>query len=262
MSEILQTKVSPEELAMFWLGQNSFIFKTHAGTLVGIDLYLSRVYAAERHLYPQPPIAPEDVVIDYAVSTHDHLDHLDPATVPGVLKRSPKAVFVATPEGRDHLLRLGVPASQAVGMKAGERLQLRDFEVTAFYSIDPKEKPDTTHLGYLFAFPACKVYNMGDSSPGMAREPLSVLRPVAEAKPDIAQLPVIGDYPDRTPEQALALAKMIKAKIVIPTHYGCFTGRNIEAAELRKLLAKEPDVKAVLIDYAGRYVYRSERSSS
>ena len=258
MQDILGTKLAPKELAIFWLGQNSFIFKTSKGTLIGIDLYLSRIYARERHVHADPPILPEEVVVDYVFSTHDHLDHLDPYTVPGIIKHSPKAVFVGTPEGRDHYLKLGVPTSQAIGMKAGETISLADFKVTAFYSIDPQEKPNTTHYGFLFHVPGWKVYNMGDSSAGMAEEPLSVLKPVADAKPDVAMLPIIGDYPNRRPEQASDFARIIKPKLVIPTHYGCFANRNIDPAEFTKLLVDVPDIKPVVIDYRGKYVLSSQ----
>lgn len=254
IQDILDTIVSENYLAIFWLGQNSFIFKT-SRTLVGIDLYLSRVFDGEAYVHVEPPICPGDVVLDYLFSTHDHLDHLDPYTVPGILERSPDAVFVSTPEGRDHFIRLGVPASQAIGMKAGETIRLSDFKVTAFYSIDPKEKPDTTHYGFLFRFPPCSVYNMGDSSLNMARNPLSILNPISEVKPDIAMLPIIGDFAGRKPEQALAFAKIIKPKIVIPTHYGCFENRNIDPQAFVELFLNEPDIEPVVIDYKGKYIY-------
>ncbi len=261
MREILDAKVAPKELAIFWLGQNSFIFKTSRGTLVGIDLYLSRVYASEHHVHAAPPINPEGVVIDYVFSTHDHGDHLDPYTVPGIHKRSPKAVFVGTPEGRDHYLKLGVPASQAIGMGAGETIALGDFKVTAFYSVDPLEKFGTTHYGFLFAFPGCKVYNMGDSSPGMAEKPMDILKPVAEARPDVAMLPIVGDYPERRPEHTLAFAKILKPKIVIPMHYGCFVERNIDPKEFTRLFTGVHDIKPMVIDYMGKYVYQGGRKA-
>lgn len=254
MQDILDTRVDRNNLTIFWLGQNSFIFKT-SRTLVGIDLYLSRVYDGDAHVHVEPPLYPGDVVLDYMFSTHDHLDHLDPYTVPGILERSPDAVSLSTPEGRDHYIRLGVPADQAIGMKAGETIRLSDFEVTAFYSIDPREKPDTTHYGFLFRFPPCTVYNMGDSSLNMARDPLSILNPISEAKPDIAMLPIIGDYPGRKPEQALAFAKIIKPKIVIPTHYGCFESRNMDPQAFVELFHDEPDIEPVVIGYKGKYMY-------
>jgi len=256
MREILGTEVASEELAIYWLGQNSFILKTSEGTIIGVDLYLSRVITTEPHVHAEPPIKPEDVVVDYAFSTHDHLDHLDPYTVPGVLKRSPKAVFIGTPEGREHFIKLGVPGSQAVGMKPRETLTLRDFKVTAYYSIDPREKfTNTTHYGFLYTFPACKVYNLGDSSPGMAEAPQNLLQPVAEAKPDIAMLPVIGDYPARTPAQAYTFAKIIRPRIAVPMHYGCFAPRNVDPVEFTKLFTDTPDIKPVIIPYRGKYTY-------
>lgn len=255
MGCILDTKVPPGRLAVFWLGQNSFIFKTGNGTLVGLDLYLSRVRGVEAHVHAEPPVKAEDVVLDYVFSTHDHADHLDPYATPGILSRSPKAVFVSTPEGREHYVKLGVPASQALPMKPRETLALADFTVRAFYSVEPKEGFGTSHYGFLFAFPACTVYNMGDSSPGMAANPSGILNPVAQAKADMAMLPIIGDYRGRRPEQALAFAEIIRPKVVIPTHYDCFVDRTIDPQAFTSLFARMPDIKPVVIEYMGSYVY-------
>jgi len=255
MREILDTLLPPDDLAIFWLGQNSFIFKT-SETLIGIDLYLSREYSKESHIYADPPIRPKDVVLDYLFCTHDHLDHLDPNTVPYILERSSKAVFISTPEGRDHFIDLGIPTSQAIGLEADEIFSTSKFQAKAFHSIDPGEKPNTTHFGYLFQFPACKVYNMGDSSQEMADDPLRILEPIADEKPDIAMLPIIGDIPSRKPQHAFTFAKIIKPKIVIPTHYGCFKGRNIEPESFVKLFENELHIKTVVIDYMGKYIFK------
>ena len=41
MRDIREFTVPRGNVAFWWLGQNGFIFKTHEGTVVGTDLYLT-----------------------------------------------------------------------------------------------------------------------------------------------------------------------------------------------------------------------------
>ncbi len=251
MNEILDAKCDKEELIIFWLGQNSFIFKS-SHSLVGVDLYLSRVYNRENHLHETPLISPDEVVVDYIFCTHDHLDHLDPYTISFIYDHNPEAVFISTSEGKNHFRNLGIPEKQAIAMTHSEELKFGDFMTTAYYSIPKENNPDTTHLGYLFTFEACKIYNMGDSDERTSINPVTVLEPVVKEGPDVAILPIIGDIPSRTPLHALRFAELLNPKIVIPSHYGCFEGRNVDPRRFSELFINH-SVKPVIIDYGGNF---------
>lgn len=41
MRQIREFPVARDSVALWWLGQNGFIFKSHEGTLVATDLYLT-----------------------------------------------------------------------------------------------------------------------------------------------------------------------------------------------------------------------------
>ncbi len=41
MDEIRSFRVSKNAVALWWLGQNGYIFKSPGGAIVGVDLYLS-----------------------------------------------------------------------------------------------------------------------------------------------------------------------------------------------------------------------------
>ena len=254
MQEILDTELSDRQVAIFWLGQNSFIFKTSSGMLIALDLYLSRIPSREPHIHPTPPMKPEEVKVDYVFCTHDHWDHTDPDTLPAVAIASPKAVFLGSKESYDHFLKMGIDQRRSRMLEPGISNSFNDFKVTTFLSIPPSEET-TTHLGYLFDFDGLKIYNMGDSSPEVAANPEPILNPVAEGRPDIAIFPIVGDYKERRPEDAFAFTKIVKPKFVIPCHYDCFENRTINPSRFTDLFVDTPEIKPIVIRYADKYIH-------
>src|SRR5438128_206910 len=86
MQEIRAFSVPKGSVALWWFGQNGYIFKTAEGTLTGVDLYLTDSCEGlhpELDLRRQVPvlIAPEDLDIDLFACTHNHQDHTDPETI-------------------------------------------------------------------------------------------------------------------------------------------------------------------------------------
>jgi L-ascorbate 6-phosphate lactonase len=88
MQEIHAYPVEKGSIALWWLGQNDYIFKTSEGTLLATDMYLTNncahVYqGAGVDLNRRVPILipPEDLDVDIYACTHNHLDHTDPVTI-------------------------------------------------------------------------------------------------------------------------------------------------------------------------------------
>jgi L-ascorbate 6-phosphate lactonase len=265
MDDISNTKVGEKQLAIFWLGQNSFVFKTHGGTLIAVDPFFSRPTPADVaienfYVHEEPPVKAEQFKVGYVFCTHDHLDHTDPATLSKISEHSPRTVFLGPPESYDHFLRIGIHESRARSLKANETIEIADFMVTPTNSLVGSEKrgdgkPWTTHYGYIFDFGFVRVYNMGDSSPEMAAEPVKVLEEVLKFSPRIAILPIVGDFPGRKPEDALRIARILKSRIVIPSHYGCFKNRTIDPQVFVDMFKDDPGIKPIAIDYMGKYIY-------
>ena len=91
MSEIRAFPVPKKSVALWWLGQTGYIFKTHEGTLLTTDMYLTNsCEAAYSHtgvdLSRRVPILirPEDLDVDIYTCTHNHQDHTDPETIRGL----------------------------------------------------------------------------------------------------------------------------------------------------------------------------------
>src|SRR5512146_120348 len=99
MQEIREFRVEKGTAAMWWLGQNGYIFKSHEGTLLSTDLYLTDscigVAPPGMDLHRQVPvlIPPEEIDVDLYACTHNHKDHTDPETI-SRLRRKDTAIFV------------------------------------------------------------------------------------------------------------------------------------------------------------------------
>ncbi|MEM1508164.1 MAG: MBL fold metallo-hydrolase [Candidatus Bathyarchaeia archaeon] len=256
--EIERLKVGCRKLAIFWLGQNSFIMKTSRGTIFAVDLYLSRSEKF-KYVYPEPPMRPEEFRGKYVFCTHDHLDHTDPISLPIIAKCSPDTIFFGPRESCEHLVKLGVEENRVKVLEAGSSYKIGDLRVTPYYSVPPWETEcgdlRITHFGYVFEVEGIKAYNMGDSSKSILKDPEKFLEPVIKERVDVAMLPIIGDIPERKPEDAFLLAKVIKPKIVIPCHYDCFQDRTINPKVFVQLFREELDIKPVVIPYRGLYIY-------
>ena len=257
MDEINTVKIGKGELGIFWLGQNSFIIKMSTGGLIAIDPYFSRT-SRFNYIHEQPPIRSEDVCVDFVFCTHDHLDHTDPDTLSKVAQHSSETVFVGPKESCDRFMNIGISPQRVKKAVVNETVAFEGFTVTSFHSIRPTEPVNTTHLGYLFDFGFVKAYNMGDSNMSVVDDPMHVLGEVAKHAPEIAMFPIIGDFRGRRPRDAYEFSKILRPKIVIPCHYGCFTDRTIDPQIFASLFEDTSDIQVVIIDYKGHFIYKSK----
>ena len=94
-SQIKELHVDSGSLAIFWLAQAGFVYKTPGGTIVYVDAYLSDcvhrllsdVLYGFKRIMPAP-LAPEEVEADVVVCTHSHPDHFDYDAIPVLAAQS------------------------------------------------------------------------------------------------------------------------------------------------------------------------------
>ena len=191
-----------------------------------------RIAAEGKAVYIDPfRLAEEPHDADVIFLTHDHFDHFSPEDVVKAMK--PETVFV-------------MPASTAKAaaeITAGRRVivvapgQIRDadglvFETVAAYNPGKPFHPKKNGwVGYVLTVLGMRIYIAGDTDD--TEEAASVVC-------DIALLPIGGKY-TMDPEQAAALAKRIRPKVVIPIHYGSVVGT---AEAFDRFLAAAGDVRA------------------
>lgn len=193
------------------IGQNGYIIKT-TNTEIIIDPYLSDIVnevAGRPRLMPAP-IQPEDICADVVICTHNHLDHLDVASIP--LMRE-EQLFITTHEGKEKLAEL--ERHNVIALKCGESLTVGDVEIIAVYA-----KHTVEAFGVILKADGMTLYFSGDT---LYDEKLFEL---ATHKPDVTFICINGKLGNMNVDEALIVAKQIGATINIPSHYDMFASNS------------------------------------
>ena len=152
-------KVEKGSLAIFWLSQGNFVFKTEHGNIMYIDPYLSnsvqRVYG-QKGLIPIP-IPPEEVRADLVVITHDHLDHLGPDTILS-LSKVRNGRFLGPLSCVYHLLEIKIDKDRIIQMNRRETKVVEDMKISVVHSEHTEDS-----VGYVFDFDGIEVYISEDT---------------------------------------------------------------------------------------------------
>ena len=210
MNRVLEHPLADNEAALWWLGQAGYIIRS-AGVTVVMDPYLTDSAAGPKgnfaRLFP-PPLAPEELVADLFIITHDHGDHLDPETIARVDK---KTTFIAPRNTARRLRELGVPEVSVV--EAGDEWQHGPLSVRGVFALPTgADVLDTT--GYLLTFANGRsVYHTSDT----AFHPLVLA--AAPREPEVMLVPINGKWGNPNPEQAVELTAAVRPRFVLPNHY-------------------------------------------
>jgi L-ascorbate metabolism protein UlaG (beta-lactamase superfamily) len=238
------------------LTQAGFVLSAE-GTSLLIDAFL----APRPDLLAQP-VAPSTLTgIDAILATHEHRDHLDMISLPGLVAASPEArVIVPLPlverassvAAADHVIGAEVDQEITVGAARIHPIPAR-HGVTMADAYDFGLAMSGGHyrfLGYVIELGGVRVYHAGDTIryDGMA-ERLRALRP------DLALLPINGRDEEREarglvgnldPKEAADLASDAGIPALIPMHYDTIKGNTGSADALRAYAAEgHPGLKVV-----------------
>jgi L-ascorbate 6-phosphate lactonase len=254
--KILDTVVNPGSLAIFWLAQAGFVFKTPGGKIVYTDPYLTdyvqRVlpeYGMGFKRVMPKLIEADEVEADYVVSTHAHQDHLDADALPALLK-NPRTQFIGSPDCRPVYLEAGVPEDRFSILHKGETFSLGDFRLTGVDADHGEQTPDA--IGLLFDFDGIKVWQVGDTAYRPER-----WESVFEQGIDIILPPINGAFGNLNGVEAARLARDAHARVAIPCHFWMFAEHYGNPAEfLRACKEFAPQVCPVLMTQGELFVYQ------
>jgi L-ascorbate 6-phosphate lactonase len=253
MKQIREFTVPQRSAAMWWFGQNGYIFKTPQGALVGVDLYLTnscKDLHDEVNLDRKVPVLlnPEEVEVDLYACTHSHQDHADPFTIRG-LRNKDAFEFLGPAQAceifrqekiEDSRIRLAWPTCE---------LEFRDLKIYGMFAL-PTDDSDLNHMGFVFQFGnGPKIYMTGDT------DFTELLYSAAKHKPDAVITCINGGFNNLSHWEAAGLMSKIKPRMAIPCHYDMFPDNSVDPLQFRAALSLQaPDVAYQQLEYGKPFV--------
>ena len=156
---------------------------------------------------------------DIIFITHNHYDHMDINSINKI--KNENTIIIAPQTMKDTIDK--IEFKDYIYLNPNENIDIDNINIKTIpaYNIEKSFHPRKNNwLGYIVTFNNISYYIAGDTD--KTKESESV-------KCDIALIP-IGGYYTMDVEEATELIKIIKPKIVIPTHYGSIVG-NIDAGK-------------------------------
>lgn len=228
MQQIRAFPVEKGSVALWWLGQNGYIFKTSEGTLLASDMYLTNHCAgvyndAGVDLNRRVPvlIAPEELNVDVYACTHNHLDHTDPMTIRG-LRNKDTAQFIGPQPSCAVYRQEGVETGRIIPAWPDCEIECRDIRIRGAFAL-PTDDTDLNHMGYIFEFGSGpRVYMTGDTDYS------ELLASAARHSPHLMITCINGGFNNLSHWEAAQLAARIRPKAAIPCHYDMFPDNAVD----------------------------------
>jgi L-ascorbate 6-phosphate lactonase len=214
--KIKSTKVNKGEIALFYLAQAGFLIKTASHKTYVIDAYLSdsaeRIFNFKRMI--PSVISPEEIDADLYLSTHSHVDHLDPDALP-VIAKNKKTFFIGSTDCEELYVQNNIPKERYHVLKLNDEWKDKEITIKAVYADHGDLAPDA--IGMLIDIEGIKIYHAGDTCYSPDKIMASINSDV-----DIMIAPINGQYGNLNALETCKLAVLIMPKIVIASHFWMF----------------------------------------
>lgn len=240
---IADTAVVRGELAIFWLAQAGFAFKTAGGKIVYLDAYLSDVvettFGFKRMI--EPPIKAAEVRADIVLCTHEHLDHMDTEAIPVIAANNPAAQFAGPIECAKEFEKMGIAAERCTLLEEGKTVTISGTGITSVFADHGEYAPDA--LGLVLDFDGVRVYHTGDT----AYRP-DEMRPVMAMRPDVIIPCINGAFGNLDSRDAAQLVCDTGARLAIAAHFWMFVEHGGDPALFLKLCGEiAPAAEAIVM---------------
>ena len=173
---------------------------------------------------------------DYIFSTHTHYDHFSEEDIEKLLKED--TVIITPDSSRELACDLTKDRERVKIVEPANEYELPGVKFSTTYAFNKETLYHTKNenwVGYIIELDGVKYYIAGDTDN---------IKELKNVECDVAFLPVGGKYTMGYAEAA-GLANTIKAKIVVPTHYGCIVGTKEDAEKFANLV-REKEVRILI----------------
>lgn len=247
LADIRRAAADLESFHLWWLGQSGFLLQWQGRHLL-LDPYLSDSLTKKYANTDRPHVRLTERVIDPArldfidavTSSHNHTDHLDAETLIPLIDANSEITFVIPEANRSFVAeRLKIDAAMPVGINAGETIEIKNFKITgmpaAHEELERDEQGRCKFMGFVIQCGPWTIYHSGDTI--WHDEIVARLKGFSI---DVALLPINGRKGDPriagnlNPQEAVALARQISARLVIPCHYDMFAFNTADPQEFAR----------------------------
>ncbi len=194
---------------------------------------------------PQASATPADVRADFIILTHAHGDHYGDTVE--IAKRT-GAMLISNAEIVGYCEKQGVAKTHRLHIGGGFGFPFGRVKLTIAHH--GSSFPDGTYggnpAGVLLEIEDRRIYNAGDTAL------FSDMTLIGQPALDVALLP-IGDNFTMGPEDALAAARLLKARTVIPQHYNTWPVITQDPEAFKRRVEAGTESKVVVLKPGGTF---------
>ena len=172
---------------------------------------------------------------EYIFFTHSHYDHFSLEDIEKVKKEH--TVYIVTKDIKEKAETV-FPKENVFAVEPNETYDIQGlhFKTTYAYNVNKAFHPkENKWVGYIIEVNHKTYYIAGDTDN---------IEEIQNIECDEAYIPIGGTY-TMNYQEAAELANHIKAKVVIPTHYGSIVGSKEDAIKFKELV-KNKEVKILI----------------
>lgn len=208
-----------------WLGQAGYSLDID-GMILCIDPYLSDIVFEAEHMPRMipPPVSPEELQCHLYLSTHDHLDHLDPVTVSRMNKEH--VVFIGPQSCMTHFRRLGIAEKQLCLLERGQTVRINGITLRGVFADHTEDS-----IGVALMYKEMCLYFVGDS---LYHEKLGE----ELERADVLFTCINGKLGNMTDMEAVRLVAKLKPRLAIPNHFGMFAANTADPGRFVRKVKK------------------------
>lgn len=257
IEQAAQTMPQANEVAVFWLGQAGFLFKTASGKQIAIDPYFSecvqRLIPEEglgfKRLMP-PPCEASELDLDVLIISHEHNDHFDVDAVEDLIRE--KTQVYTNCLVAEELKKMGFASEQIHVMKKGVREDLGELALLPVDCDHGELAPEA--LGVILDFGFAKIYYAGDTALTLDRLTVPMV-----IQPELAILPINGAFGNLDGIEASKYAGLLKCKVCIPCHFWTFPLHHGDPQQIIDHIGEDaPDCELVMLCQGEHYMLRKQ----